>query len=136
MANKWIHPDLFDNGLGSLATLCATKTLQLWVTKAYAVADSYSTVTVNKVAAHAVNLVAGDFAITTPGGTNNRMVTVLTKGVIFSADTGATPDTHVALVNTTDSKVLAIWDETGDSVIVTGEVRNVPAQTITYQQPT
>jgi hypothetical protein len=136
MANKWIHPDVFDNGLGTMATLCATKTLQLKVIKAYAVADSYATVTGNIVASHAINLAAGDFVITTPGGTNNRMVTVAAKGVTFSADTGATPDTHVAIVNTTDSKVLAVWDETGDAVIATGEVRNVPAQTITFQMPT
>lgn len=116
---KRIGSSVCDSGLtypGARAT--AGDTITLHVIKAYSAGDSYATVTGNSVGS--VALAAGDFSVGNNGSTGRRL-TVASKSIASaSANSGATPDLHQAVVNATNSEVLLVTDETSDQVITSG----------------
>ena len=74
---KWVHADVLDGGLNGIKTV-ATKMMLI---KAYAAADSYATVTGNKLAE--ATMVSGDYTLATSG--SNRTLTNGTKSSTASA---------------------------------------------------
>lgn len=58
------------------------------------------------------------------------------KSITLTANSGASPDLHVAVVDSTTSEVLYVADETTDQVVTSGGTFNVPAFTWTVNQPT
>jgi hypothetical protein len=130
---KWYHPDILDNGLAHVeAQIDASHTVKLHYLKAYAAADSYATVAGNSIGS--VALAGADLALSDQG-TNGRQLTVAAKNITATADSGATPDTHVAILDETDSKVLIVTDETSDAQILTGNIIAVPSWNAKMNQP-
>jgi hypothetical protein len=132
---KWTNTKLFDFGLDyPRSRVAGGATVRLAVIKAYAAGDSYATVTANIVGY--VDLAAGDFTLAAHA-TTGRKLTTASQPVTFSANSGASPDNHFALLDVTGSEVLAVTDETGDQQIYSGNTSTIPAiEFLRFTQPT
>ena len=132
---KWLHDDVLKNGLQHIVDLAAGgKTIEQHVIKAYSAADSYTTVAGNSVME--VELQDTDMAwgAGTPSG---LALTIAAKaGVSITANTGSSPDLHVAIVNATDEEVLLVTDETTNQEMTSGGTKDIPAWTIQCPLPT
>ncbi|HRE02909.1 MAG TPA: hypothetical protein PLV68_16535 [Ilumatobacteraceae bacterium] len=131
---KWANALILDGGSDLLRTRAATTDrIKMHLIKAYTAGDSYSTVvTTNGLGS--VSLVAGDIVQSTVS--SNRVTTFGAKSITLTANSGASPDLHVAVVDSTTSEVLYVADETTDQVVTSGGTFNVPSFTWTVQQPT
>lgn len=105
--------------------------VKMHVIKAYAVSDSYATVVANSCGS--VDMVPGDFVQS--GVSLTRRTTVAAKAIPLTANSGAAPDLHIALVDSTSSVVLFVTDETSNQVLTSGGTFNVPAWTYDVSQP-
>lgn len=133
---KFYNSNVLDSGLAYIqGRITASKTLKIHLLKAYTQGDSYATCIAASVGSNSVALVAGDLVLADQG-TLGRKLTVASKGILVSAGTGAGPNNHVAILNETDSQVLAVTDETTDEVLVIGDVRQIPAIVLNMNQPT
>lgn len=125
--SKYVHSDVLDGGLNAIKA-GATKMLLL---KAYTLLDSYATVVAASICE--VTMVSGDYALSGADGAS-RVLSVSAKSGAAFADSGATPDLHIAFTDGT-SKVLLVTDETSDQVITSGNTVNFPSLTYTSNQP-
>jgi hypothetical protein len=125
---KYAHADVLDGGLNAIKN-GATKMLLI---KAYSAADSYATVTGNKIAE--ATMTSSDFTLSGSDGAA-RVCTTATKTATASANSGATPNLHIAFTDGS-SKVLWVTDETSDQVVTSGNTVNFPSLTYTSSQPT
>lgn len=132
---KWANALLLDGGSDLIRTRAATTDrIKMHVIKAYAGGDSYATV-VTTNSCGGVSMVAGDF-VQSGGAGAARVTTVGAKAISLTAGSGAGPNLHMALVDSTTSEVLLVTDETSDQVLTSGNTFNVPAWTYTVGQPT
>lgn len=136
MAAKWLGHAVMDDGLDT--GLAQVTTLRIMVISAYALADTWGTVISNDLG---FNDSSGAAEVTLSTVSNNRRATIrgqnTTNGNAISAtDTNATPDLHIAILDTTNTEVLAIIEVTPDQAITTGNDINVPDMTIDIEQPT
>lgn len=131
---KWASASVLDGGSDLIRTLAGTAArVKMHVIKAYTAGDSYATaVTTNSCGS--VDLVAGDLVQSSNG--SNRRTTVGAKAITLTASSGATPNLHIAIVDSTGSAVLLVTDETSDQVLTSGGTFNVPAWTYDVNQPT
>lgn len=132
---KWLNDNMFDSGLNYIETtlIGGGKTIKEHVIKDYASGDSYATVTGNSCIAYAIT--AGDLAVA--AHTTGRKLTVSAKsGSNATANSGAGPNLHIALVNETDNTVLAVTSESTDQVITSGNPVTIPGWSINFPQPT
>lgn len=130
---KYAHADVLDGGLNAIVTGAN----ELWLLKAYTDADSYATVTGNKICGVTMDNTLPTSDYTLSGADNaDRVLTTAVKSGTASAPSGATPDLHFAFVDTVNSKVLWVTDETSDQVVTSGNTVNFPALTYTAKQPT
>lgn len=132
---KYAHPDILDGGANVIVAAAGTagRVKQHLIT-AYTAGDSYATVISNSVASY--DMVSGDFSQAT-NGSNGRELTIGAKsGNNASASSGATPDLHQAIVDSTNSKVWLVTDETTDQVITSGNPVNLGTFKYTVAQPT
>ena len=127
MAAKYAHADVLDGGLNAIKN-GASRMLLL---KAYADGDSYATVTGNAICT--ITVASADFTLS---GADNapRVLTTAAKSGTASANSGATPDLHIAFTDNV-SRVLWVTDETSDQVVTSGNTVNFPALTYTSGQP-
>src|SRR5574337_996566 len=117
---KWVHADVLDNGLNDIKTAANKMVL----VKAYTAGDSYATVnTTNNIAEVAMS--STDYTLGT-SGSNRTLTTAAGKSATASANSGATPNLHIAFVDTANSKVLWVTDETSDQVVTSGNTVNFP----------
>lgn len=116
---KYMGSAILDNGLDyARARAAAGDAIKVHVLKAYSSGDSYATVIGNSVGSAA--LAAGDLALANDS-TTGRKVTVASKSITAaSANSGASPDLHQAVVNETTSAVYLVTDETSNQVITAG----------------
>lgn len=126
---KWVHADVLDSGLNAIKS----NANRLHCIKAYAAGDSYATVTGNSVGDCA--MASGDYTLGS-SGSNRTLTTASGKTATASASSGATPNLHLAYVDTANSKVLWVTDETTDQVITSGNTLTFPSVVYTSQQPT
>lgn len=132
---KWANSLLLDGGSDLIRTRAATTDrIKMHVIKAYAGGDSYSTV-VTTNGCGSVSMVAGDF-VQSGGAGAARTTTVGAKSISLSANSGATPNLHIAIVDSVSSEVLLVTDETSDQVLTSGGTFNVPSWTYAVGQPT
>lgn len=125
---------LLDGGPDLLRTRAATAGRVLYhLLKAYAVGDSYATCIGNSLGS--VAMTAGDIVSAGASGAA-RVTTIGAKSITLSVSSGASPDLHVALLDSVSNEVLDVTNETTDQVVAAGGTFNVPARTITIQQPT
>ncbi len=125
---KYAHADVLDGGLNAIKN-GATR---MHLLKAYTFADSYATVTSNIIAS--VIMASGDYALSGADGAA-RVLTVVAKSGTASANSGATPDLHIAFTDNV-SKVLMVTDETSNQEVTSGNTVNFPSLTYTSEQPT
>lgn len=132
---KWANASLQDGGSDLLRTLAATTSrVKLHIIKAYAANDSYATV-VTTNSCGSVDMVIGDFVQSGAAGAS-RVTTIAAKIIAsLSAGSGAGPDLHIAIVDSTGSAVLLVTDETSNQVLASGNQFNVPSWTYSVGQP-
>lgn len=131
---KWANALTLDGGTDLWRTRAATTDrIKLHVIKAYSAADSYATV-VTTNSCGSVSLVAGDLVQSSSG--SNRRCTVASKNISLTANSGASPDTHIAIVDSVSSDVLYVTDETNNQQLYSGNTFVCPAFTYDVNQPT
>jgi hypothetical protein len=124
---KYAHPDVLDNGIAYIRTNCN----KIAVISAYTFGDSYSTVNANILAE--ATMTSTDFTLGTSG--NDRTLTSATGKSDTSANaTGAA--SHIAFLDTANSKTLWVTEETSSQVITAGNQVNFPSLVYTSKQPT
>lgn len=127
---KWVHPDVLDGGLSAIRTGANRQHL----IRAYAAGDSYATVIGNSVAD--VAMASGDYTLANGAGSARTLTTASGKTSNATANSGATPNLHLAFVDTAGSRVLWVTDETSDQVITSGNPIAYPQVVYTSNQPT
>lgn len=127
MAVKYSHLDVLDQG-PALIKSAGTRLLLL---SAYAIGDSFATVTANTVAT--ANLASTDFALST-SGTSRVLTLAAGKTATASAAATGTPDLHIAITDGT-SRLLLVTDETTNQAVASGAVVTFPALSYTATQP-
>ena len=123
---KYAHPDVLDNGPTYIKTNCNKVALL----DAYTFGDSYATVISNLMAE--VTMVSGDFTLGTSG--NDRTLTTAAGKQDASANAGGAAS-HIAFVDTVNSKVLWVTEETSGQTIVLGNPVTFPSLVYTAKQP-
>lgn len=132
---KWANLLVLDGGPDLIRTRAGTTSqVKMHVIKAYSAGDSYSTV-VTTNSCGSVDMVTGDFVTTGAAGAA-RVTAVGAKNITLNANSGAGPNLHIALVDSVNSVVLLVTDETSDQVLTSGNTFNVPSWTYTVGQPT
>lgn len=132
---KWANASVLDGGSDVLRTQAALAAgrVKMHVIKAYAAGDSYATVIGNSCGSF--DMVAGDFVQSGAAGAA-RATTVAAKTIALSANSGAAPNNHIAIVDSVSSVVLLVTDETNDQQLFSGNSFALPAWTYTVGQPT
>lgn len=126
---KWVNADVLDLGINEIKVDANSMRL----INAYTAGDSYATVNTASIAT--VAMASGDYTLAN-GGSNSRTLTTATKTATASAGSGASPDLHIAFVDTATSRVLWVTDETTNQVVTIGNTVNFPAVVFTANQPT
>jgi hypothetical protein len=126
--SKYLHPNVLDNGLN----LIKNSAQRVAVIKNYTAGDSYATVTGNIIAAAAT--ASADYTLGNQGS-DGRKVTSTAKSPVASASSAEGDNLRFALLDDTNSVVLAVTDETSDQVITSGNAVNIPALTFNFNQP-
>jgi hypothetical protein len=130
---KFAGVSVLDGGSDLIRTRAGTASrIKQHIIKAYAAGDSYATVTGNSCGS--VDMVAGDFVQSGASGAS-RVTTIAAKSISLSAGSGASPNLHVAIVDSVSSEVLWVTDETTDQVLFNGGTFNIPSWTMTLPQP-
>lgn len=132
---KWANSLLLDGGSDLIRTYAGTASrVKMHIIKAYSAGDIYATV-VSTNSCGSVDMVAGDFVQSGAAGAA-RTTTIGAKTISLGANSGASPDLHIAIVDSTGSQVLLVTDETSNQVLTSGNSFNVPSWTYQVAQPT
>ncbi len=124
---KWVDSTVLDNGLNQIKNNCT----HMLLIKAYNPGESYATVVSNIVAD--VTMTNGDYTLSS-SGSSRVLTTAVGKSVNASANSGVSPDLHIAFTNGTNT-VYWVTDETSNQVITAGNPVNFPQITYTNNQP-
>lgn len=129
---NFVHPDIFTNGLGSIAARVSRAIL----------IDVYSATYADVVGSLKVaeaNRAAGNVAVADGAPSNSRKVTVALSGVAGGNAAKSAPDgtnMHVALVDDTADVVLLCCPESTDQAIISGNAVTFTADMVyTMTQP-
>jgi hypothetical protein len=124
---KFAHADVLDNGIAYIRTNCD----KMAVIDAYTFGDNYATVDAAILAS--VSMASGDFTLGSSG--NDRTLTTASGKTDSSADaTGAA--SHIAFLDTANTKVLWVTEETSGQTVTTGNPVDFPSLVYTSKQPT
>lgn len=121
------HPDCMDNGLTYIKNNCN----RIALISSYAVGDSYATVS-GRILADAA-MTSTDLTLGSSG--NNRTLTVASKTDSSANANGGGAESHVALLDTVNSKVLYVTEESAAQSILVGNTVNIQGFVITKTQP-
>lgn len=123
---KYAHPDVLDQGPNYIKTNCN----KMAVVSAYTFGATYATVNGNILAEAAMT--SSDFTLGTSG--NDRTLTTASGKSDTSANaTGSA--SHIAFLDTVNSKVLWVTEETSGQTITSGNPVNFPQLVYTAKQP-
>ena len=123
---KWAHADVLDSGINYIKTNCN----KVAVISAYTAGDSYATV--NAAILAEATMASGDFTLGTSG--SNRTLTTAAGKQDAAANAGGAAS-HIAFVDTVNSKVLWVTEETSGQAIVLGNPVTFPSLVYTAKQP-
>jgi hypothetical protein len=124
---------MFDVGASGLRTRAATVgRLQLAIVPAYADGDSYAAVLAASCGERA--LTPGEIVSATIAA-DTRQHTIAGGTITLDANSGASPNLHIALIDTVSSEVLVVWDETNNQQLYVGNTANQSALVWTQAQP-
>jgi len=126
---KWVDSDVLDLGINRIKTNANV----MHLLKAYAAGDSYATVLGNSIAN--VSMASGDYTLAS-SSSNRTLTTAAGKSSNATANSGASPNLHLAFVDSVNSKVLWVTDETSDQVVTSGNPIAYPSVVYTSNQPT
>ena len=125
---KYAHPDVLDNGINFIKTSCN----KIALISSYAVGDSYATVN-GRILAD-VAMTSTDFTLSSSG--NDRVITSAAGKQDSAANaSGGSATNHIAFLDTVNSKVLWVTQETTGQAITAGNPVTFPSLTYTAQQP-
>lgn len=125
---KYAHPDVLDNGPAYIRANCN----KVAVISSYAFGDTYATVN-GRILAEAT-MTTGDFTLGSSG--NDRTLTTASGKQDASANTGGGGATnHIAFLDTVNSKVLWVTEETSGQTITAGNPVTFPSLVYTAKQP-
>lgn len=125
---RFAHADVLDNGPAYIKANCN----KMAVIGAYTVGDSYATVNGNILAE--VAMVTGDFTLASSG--SDRTLTTATGKSDSSANAGgAVGAKHFAFLDTANSKVLWVTEETTGQAVSAGNPVDFPSLVYTAKQP-
>lgn len=126
---KWAHADVLDGGLNYIKNNCN----KIVLAGTYAAGDSYATVVGNTLAEAAMS--APDFVLGN-GAAGARALTSAAGVQDAAANaTGGGAAMHICFVDTINSKVLWVTDETSDQTITAGNPVTFPSLVYTSSQP-
>lgn len=123
---KFAHPDVLDNGLNYIKTNCN----KIVVIDAYTFGDSYATVVSNLLAEG--TMTSTDFTLGTSG--NDRTLTT-SASISDTAANASGAASHFAYLDTVNSKVLWVTEETSGQTITAGNPVAFPSLVYTSKQP-
>lgn len=123
---KFAHSDVLDQGPNFIKSNCN----KMAVVSAYTFGDSYATVNGNILAE--ATMASGDFTLAT--ATNDRTLTTAAGKTDASANATGTAS-HIVFVDTVNSKVLWVTEETSGQTITSGNPVNFPSLVYTAKQP-
>ena len=126
---KWVHADVLDNGIAYIKANCNKMAL----VSAYSAGDSYATVNAAIVADAA--MANSDFTIAASGN-NRTLTTAAGKSDTAANVTGGGAGNHIAFLDTVNSKVLWVTNETSGQSITIGNPVSFPSLVYTVNQPT
>lgn len=125
---KYAHPDVLDNGPAYIRTNCNKMAL----ISSYTFGASYATVNAAILAEAAMT--STDFTLGSSG--NDRTLTTASGKSDTSANaSGGSATNHIAFVDTVNSKVLWVTEETSGQAITAGNPVNFPSLVYTAKQP-
>jgi hypothetical protein len=125
---KYAHPDVLDQGPNFIKSNCNKMAL----VSTYTFGAAYATVNGNILAE--VAMVSGDFTLGTSG--NDRTLTTAAGKQDSSANaSGGSATNHIAFLDTVNSKVLWVTEETTGQAITAGNPVNFPSLVYTAKQP-
>lgn len=125
---KYAHPDVLDNGPAFIKANCNKVAL----ISAYAVGDSYATVN-GRILAEAA-MASTDFTLASSG--NDRTLTTASGKQDTAANaSGGSVTNHIAFLDTTNSKVLWVTEETSSQAVTAGNPVTFPSLVYTAKQP-
>lgn len=125
---QFAHSDVLDNGIAYIKENCNL----VAIISSYSPGDSYATVT-GRILAEAT-LTNADFTLSSSG--DDRVLTTPAGKQDASANaTGGSATNHIAFLDTVNSKVLWVTQETSGQVITSGNPVTFPSLTYTAQQP-
>lgn len=126
---KFVHSDVLDNGLNAIKTNCDKMAL----ISAYTAGDSYATVSAAILSD--VAMTTSDFTLASSG--NNRTLTSASGKQDTAANaSGGSGTNHIAFLDTANSKVLWVTNETSGQAVVAGNPVTFPSLVYTANQPT
>ena len=124
---KWAHADVLDNGPAYIKTNCD----KVCVVSAYTAGDSYATVAAAILAE--ATLTSTDFTLAS-SGSDRTLTTAEGKQDTSANATGAA--SHIAFVDTVNSKVLWVTEETSGQTITSTNPVTFPSLVYTAKQLT
>lgn len=124
---KYSHPDVLDNGPAFIKANCDKQVL----ISAYTFGDNYATVNAALLAETAMT--STDFTFGSSG--NNRTLTTA-SGKSDSAANATGTASHIAFLDTVNSKVLWVTPESSGQSVTSGNPVNFPSLVYTSNQPT
>ena len=123
---KWANADVLDNGPNYIKTNCN----KLALISSYTAGASYATV--NAAILAEVTMATGDFTLATSG--SDRTLTTAAGKQDASANAGGAAS-HIAFVDTVNSKFFWVSEETSGYTIVLGNPVTFPSLVYTAKQP-
>ena len=123
----YAHPDVLDNGLEYIRANCN----KLALVPSYTSGATYAAVSAAILAE--ADTAPADLVLSTVG--TSRVLTVAAKTDTAANATGGGADTHTVLLDTVNSKVLYVTEESGGQTITAGNAVNIGSFTITRTQP-
>lgn len=121
------HPDVMDSGLAHLRSSCN----RIALISAFTQGDSFATV--NAAILADAPMTTADLVLGSSG--LNRTLTVTGKTDSSANASGGGANSHVALLDTTTSRVLFVTEEADAQTITSGNGVNISGFTITETQP-
>ena len=125
---KYAHPDVLDQGPNFIKTNCN----KIAVISSYTFGASYATV--NSAILAEAAMTSTDFTLASSG--NDRTLTTASGKSDASANaTGGSASNHIVFLDTANSKVLWVTEETSGQTITAGNPVNFPSLVYTAKQP-
>ena len=125
---KWANADVLDNGPNYIKTNCN----KLALISSYTAGASYATM--NAAILAEVTMATGDFTLGA-SGSDSTLTSAAGKQDTSANASGGSASNHLAFVDTINSKVLWVTEETSGQAVTAGNPVTFPSLVYTSKQP-